>query len=271
MGKLYYTVGQAKYWYEIDGEGVPIVMLHGFTGSSKTWQHVKSLFGSGNQIIVIDLPGHGKTKASHVTTMQRCCADLHMLFQFLGLGKIHLVGYSMGGRTALSFALHYPAMIQSLILESSSPGIANEAERRLRIEADKKLAERIERDGVQAFVDYWQDIPLFASQKSLPSKVKESIRRERVSHTAEGLAQSLRAMGTGTQESWWSELESFERPVQLVVGALDTKFIATNKKMHTLLKSSKMIVCEHAGHAIHVEKPEIFGKLVREFIDSVTD
>ena len=266
MGKLYHTIGQATYWYEVDGEGTPIVMLHGFTGSTKTWQHVKSAFGSGYQIIAIDLPGHGKTQASHVRTMEMCCTDLHALFQFLGLEKIHLVGYSMGGRTALSYALNYPAMIQSLILESASPGIADESERRLRMEADEKLAERIERDGVQAFVDYWQDIPLFVSQKSLPSKVQEDIRRERLSQTTEGLAQSLRAMGTGAQEPWWSHLESFECPVKLIVGELDPKFIAMNKKMQKHLKSSKMNICDNAGHAVHVEKPEIFGKLVRKFI-----
>ncbi|WP_149474724.1 2-succinyl-6-hydroxy-2,4-cyclohexadiene-1-carboxylate synthase [Oceanobacillus polygoni] len=271
MGELYYTIGQSTYWYEVDGEGIPIVMLHGFTGSTKTWQHVKSAFGSGYQIIAIDLPGHGKTEATHVKTMEMCCADLHALFQSLGFEKIHLVGYSMGGRTALSFAMTYPSMIQSLILESASPGIADEAERHLRVAADEKLAERIERDGIQAFVDYWQDIPLFASQKNLPLRIQQAIRRERLTQTAEGLSQSLRAMGTGAQGSWWDRLESFERPVQLLVGELDPKFIATNKKMHAALKSSKMIVCEDAGHAIHVEKPEIFGKLIEEFIDSVTD
>src|SRR5690625_6877126 len=79
----------------------------------------------------------------------------------LKITKIHLLGYSMGGRTSLSFANYYPEKINSLILESASPGIADPFERQRRKEADKALAEKILIEGVEAFVDYWEDLPLF--------------------------------------------------------------------------------------------------------------
>src|SRR5699024_1507643 len=89
------------------------------------------------------------------------CDDLKEIFTQLGLTSINLLGYSMGGRTALSFAMFYPEMIQSLILESSSPGLKNATDRVKRMKHDEKLASRIERKGVEAFVDFWEDIPLF--------------------------------------------------------------------------------------------------------------
>src|SRR5699024_2721369 len=81
-----------------------------------------------------------------------------------------------------------------------------------------------------------------------------------------GLANSLRYMGTGKQPSWWQALSRFEQPVQLMVGQLDRKFININQQMDELFPKSLLQIVPQAGHAIHVEQPEMFGKLVSEFI-----
>src|SRR5690625_7287500 len=117
---MYYTVKDATYWYEVYGEGEPVVLLHGFTGSTATWSECISNWKEQFQIIVVDLPGHGKTKTQSPRTMEACCADLNLLFTSFQLDSVHLVGYSMGGRTALSFAMLYPEWIASLTLESAS-------------------------------------------------------------------------------------------------------------------------------------------------------
>ncbi|MFC4023687.1 2-succinyl-6-hydroxy-2,4-cyclohexadiene-1-carboxylate synthase [Oceanobacillus longus] len=267
---MYFSRENVTYWYEERGEGFPVVMLHGFTGSSATWQSFINAFGSGYRIITIDLPGHGKTRTPSLKSMEECCGDLHSLFLSLQLESFHLVGYSMGGRTALSYSRLYPERVRSVVLESASPGIASVRERRLRKESDEVLAERIEQDGVPLFVNYWQDISLFHTQKRLAPDVQEQLRSERLSHTSEGLALSLRTMGTGSQVSLWSHLENLDMPVLLITGELDPKFVKINKKMQSHLKSGNLIVCENAGHAIHVEKPETFGKIVIGFINANT-
>src|SRR5690625_2337524 len=96
---MYYTVKDATYWYEVYGEGEPVVLLHGFTGSTATWSECISNWKEQFQIIVVDLPGHGKTKTQSPRTMEACCADLNQLFTSLQLDSVHLAGYSMGGRT----------------------------------------------------------------------------------------------------------------------------------------------------------------------------
>ncbi|WP_217589121.1 2-succinyl-6-hydroxy-2,4-cyclohexadiene-1-carboxylate synthase [Lentibacillus saliphilus] len=263
---MYFKIGQDAYWYDIHGDkGPTIVMLHGFTGTTKTWTHILPYVQSGYNVVLIDLPGHGKTNTGP-KTMAACCTDLNRLFRHLQLDRIHLVGYSMGGRTALSYAVAYPDMIETLILESASPGLEHQAERLDRIERDEQLATRIETEGIESFVDFWEGIPLFASQKRLISSVQTALREERLSQTEIGLAHSLRGMGTGAQTSLWQELSTVTCPVLLLVGSLDHKFIQINQTMVEHLPNSHFEMIDDVGHAIHVEVPHIFGKMVYNFI-----
>lgn len=263
---MFVIVDESKYWCEVSGQGVPVILLHGFTGSMATWSPIVPTLADHFQVITIDLPGHGKTIVSAGKTMLDCCADLKSIFEQLGLGKIHLLGYSMGGRTALSFAMTYPDLVQSLILESASPGLAQEKDRADRIKNDEKLAGRITTGGVESFVDFWEDLPLFESQKNLPKALKQSIREERLSQRADGLAMSLTYMGSGSQPSWWDKLGTLNVPVLLVVGEWDSKFIKLNKAMQNLLPQSVFVTVQETGHAIHVEQSNFFGKIVSESI-----
>lgn len=256
------------YWYEIHGEGIPVVLLHGFTGSSTTWRSLVQQEYTGFKFITIDLPGHGLTKGKAVKTMDACCNNLHQLFQELGLNKFFLAGYSMGGRTALSYAVKYPECIQGLLLESASPGLQNESERKKRVENDQLLAERIEREGIKAFINYWENIALFSTQKFLTVEKQEAIRKERLSHTATGLANSLRGMGTGAQTAEWESLHMLPFPVLLIAGSLDKKFVKINECMLELFPNAELKVCENVGHAVHLEEPQIFNDLLVTFAKS---
>lgn len=261
-----FSIRDAIYHYEITGEGIPIVLLHGFTGSHHTWSSFISKWQEHFQLITIDLPGHGKTVTKTSRTMESCCHDLRQLFDHLELTTFHLLGYSMGGRVALSFAMFYPQYISSLILESTSPGLQAEDERNERIKNDEKLARKIEKEGLKSFIDFWENIPLFASQKKLPIDIQQSIRAERLSQSETGLTESLRHMGTGRQPSWWRKLTELTRPTLLIVGELDRKFVEINERMQKSLFSAELEIVENVGHAIHVEEPEKFGKLVIAFI-----
>ncbi len=262
---MYLTIDDAKYWYNVQVEGVPVVLLHGFTGSAAAWDSITKQW-EGMQVITIDLPGHGKTVTESPRSMQACCRDLRALLTCLQLPEVHLAGYSMGGRTALSFAMYYPELVKSLILESASPGLETAAERKERVKADGALAGKIEQEGIAAFVRFWENIPLFATQKKLSATIREKVRNGRMQQSEAGLAASLRFMGTGSQPSWWEQLHQFTRPVLLLAGEEDKKYVGINQKMDKLLQTSELICVKNTGHAIHVEEPEIFGKLVYEYI-----
>lgn len=262
-------INGTSYAYSIKGEGETIVLLHGFTGRKETWNEFMTHIGENYQFVTIDLPGHGQTKTNRTVTMNEFVDDLYEFFRLLNIDSFHLLGYSLGGRSALSYAMKYQKSLKSLILESASPGLKTEKERQARIVLDETLVELLKSKGLTHFVSYWENIPLFRTQKSLPESKQEQVRNERLSQTAEGLIQSLRGMGTGAQSSWWENLHTLKIPVLLIVGSLDEKFIRINHEMNRLMKNSLLQIVEDAGHAVHLEQVEKFVKIVKEYIAQI--
>ena len=268
MEPLTATVRGIRIGYREAGnpDGEPLVLLHGFTGSSASWTGLAGEFGS-YRLIMPDLTGHGKTEAPETAdryAMKEQVADLDALFIRLGLDHFSLLGYSMGGRIAIGYAAAHPEKIRRLILESTSPGLRTQEERRLRRESDEKLAAFIEREGIRAFTDRWENIPLFASQKQLPETVRERVRSGRLGNDPAGLAGSLRGVGTGYQPSYWDTLEQFGMPVTLITGELDEKYVNIAGDMARLLPEVDHVTVPDAGHTVHVENPARFATIVRK-------
>ncbi len=262
-------VRDVSYDAEINGQGEPILFLHGFTGSAESWREIVEVLKENYQCITIDLLGHGKTDAptnSKRYTMEEVCADIAEILTVLELSSVHLVGYSMGGRVALSFAMLYKNRVRTLLLESTSPGLLAKQEQLARIESDQQLADFIEEKGMDAFVTRWENIPLFSTQQLLSKERKQQIRAERMQHTTHGLANSLRGMGTGQQSSWWEQLGNMNKRTLLMCGELDKKFCHIAQQMKKILPNSEIFTFSNSGHAIHVEQNEIFGKIVERFL-----
>ncbi|HSI67915.1 MAG TPA: 2-succinyl-6-hydroxy-2,4-cyclohexadiene-1-carboxylate synthase [Planococcus sp. (in: firmicutes)] len=244
-----------------------VVFLHGFTGSTKSWNETAFHF-SDYRILLIDLLGHGKTRSSATSgpfSMERQIRELDQLFDKLELNNFVLTGYSMGGRIALAYACTYPSKVRALVLESASPGLKDEDERTVRQKNDSQLAEKILENGMTSFVDHWENIPLFLSQKTLAADVQRAVRQERLQQDPAGLAESLIGMGSGSQHSYWGSLGGLEMPVLLVTGKLDVKFEGIAEEMKAVLKNAKH-KSVMAGHAIHVEKPAEFATIVGEYL-----
>jgi len=247
----------------IKGEGEPVLLLHGFTGSSSTWEGMDASLPF--QLVMPDLAGHGRTTRLS-QGLEAEAEAVKKMMEECGFPSFHLIGYSMGGRLALVIALLYPESVRSLILESASPGLESEKERAARRNSDEKLARMIEREGVASFVQFWENIPMFHSQKELPPAVQKKVREERESQSAAGLASSLRSMGTGSQASYWERLESLAMPVLLLTGTRDEKFTGIASRMSRHIPLCEWIQFNGAGHAIHVEQRDKFGTIVKTFL-----
>jgi len=244
-----------------------VVFLHGFTGSTKTWEPVIENLPENVRYIAIDLLGHGTTTSPSEPRryeMQEQLADLHELIISLQVSSFALVGYSMGGRIALAYAIAYPTQVKHLVLESASPGLTTLIEQKARIVADEKLADKIETEGLESFVDFWQNIPLFNSQKKLAERLKKNIRQERLHQSPLGLVNSLKGIGTGRQPSFWPYLEQLKIPVTLLTGELDQKFNLIAKQMNNSIANCQHIEVSSVGHAIHVENPVQFATIIKE-------
>lgn len=259
-------VDGVNYHVEVRGQGEPLLLLHGFSGSGANWRAQAEAFVGQYRVITVDLLGHGRTESPDAPmryAMERAASDLIGVLDALGEEKTHLLGYSMGGRLALYMALEYPQRFRRLILESASPGLRTEAERQARMEQDEALAARIENEGIPAFADYWTNLPLFSSQSR---EVRERLHAQRLNNNPHGLANSLRGMGTGAQPSLWGRLGELYLPTLLMCGALDTKFRGINAEMQALISDAELVIVPDAGHTIHAEQAECFCTNVMRFL-----
>lgn len=246
-----------------------LVLLHGFTGSVASWgSHVTTFAEAGLRVIALDMLGHGHSEAPSDPerySIEYCRRDILATLGILGVekGGSIVLGYSMGGRIALYTA--FSDFFAGLILESASPGVAGSRERRERRAADEALAQRIERDGLPAFVSYWESQPLFTSQNSLSTDQGALVHEQRLRNRPDGLANSLRGAGAGTQPALHGKLPSLHLPVLLIAGALDSKFCAIAQDMASCLPDAQVEMVDHAGHTVHLEQPEVFDRLVLQF------
>jgi len=249
--------------YFVTGEGVPVTLLHGFTQSSRSWQEVISAMPGGWRFVVPDLRGHGETRVRQgaACTMEASATDLKMLWGHLGIDRTHLVGYSMGGRLALHVAAHRPERLLSLLTIGAHAGLEPETREGRRL-GDEALAERIEKDGVEAFVDYWAGMPLFAGLRRRGPSFVAQLRAERMKNTVAGLACSLRGMGAGVMEPVWDELGQVSVPCTFVAGRLDHGYVASARRLAASVPNGRVEIVARAGHAVHQERPEAFTRVL---------
>ena len=260
-----------RYHYQQAGRGPALLLLHGFTGSLVSWAQLVSCFSLHFTTVSVDLPGHGLSSAPTSPARhahEQVTSDLASLMAQLGLHRFHLLGYSMGGRLALALALSQPQRLRTLVLESASPGLADAGERAARRLQDESLARHIELEGVRNFVAYWEQLPMFASQRQLTAEIRRKVREQRLKNSARGLAGSLRGAGTGAQASYWSQLPQLRIPTLLLTGALDTKFCAVAARMAAANPGFRTQQIVDAGHCIHLEQPQHYQCAVLGFLNA---
>jgi 2-succinyl-6-hydroxy-2,4-cyclohexadiene-1-carboxylate synthase len=244
----------------------PVVVLHGFTGSTESMRGVVAEICSARTTVSIDLLGHGCSDSPEDTalySMESCVDQVERVIDALALDRPHLLGYSMGSRVALTFCTRYPERSASALVVGAHAGLVDPRARRERIEKDESLAQQILESGIEAFVDRWMALPLFASQARLGEVALAAAREQRLQNRPEGLARVLRGMGTGAMSPL--VLSEIKVPLCFVAGLEDEKFTALARGYASRLESAQCEIVPGAGHAVHLEAPEMFGEIARRF------
>ncbi len=260
-------------WSRGPRAGLPVVFLHGFTGTGEFWLPVANALPRW-RCILPDLPGHGRSGApvpSGSWRLDRAADALAELLAELGADRFALVGYSMGGRLALSLALGHPTRVAALALVGATPGIADAGEREARAAADLELAATIEQDGIEAFTRRWEANPLFATQSAMPEALRDAMRRQRLGQDATSLAAALRAFGTGFQPPLHEELAQLRMPVLAMAGERDAKFAAIAREMAGRIPGAVLRIVPEAGHAVPLERARAFAAELGEFLKGSID
>lgn len=253
------------------GEGRPLLLLHGFTGRGSTWGAQWRALARTHRVIVVDLPGHGRSGLADPERMsvERTADDLAAILSGGGWSPAGVLGYSLGARIALRLAVAHPSVVDRLILESPSAGLEHAAEREARRAADARLADQIEHAGVAAFVAQWEQAPVFASHAGLPAARARRQRDIRLANRAEGLAASLRGAGQGSMEPLFDRLPSIVAPTLVIAGELDPIGRPRAERVAAGIPNVRLAIVGGAGHAPHVERPAAFRRLIVDFLREV--
>jgi len=276
---MFLSIGDLKInlHYQVDelSERVPVLFLHGFTGSIADWEFIGNNLNSNYNAILLDLLGHGLSSSpskAEIYSPESQVAILKKVLEVIGIEKVVIIGYSMGGRLALNFAWKYPENVIALVLESTSFGLKTEEEKNLRLKADYELAEKIESLSMKKFIDFWLNLPLFHSITEMPEhNVNELKYRKIQSNNKIGLANSLRAFSTGAMEDFRIIMKNFNKPILIIAGELDEKFSLVSIEANSVIRNSVLEIVKNCGHNVHYENPTEFLKLVNKFLSNIRE
>jgi len=242
-----------------------LCFLHGFMGSSADWAPLVRELDDEFHCLTVDLPGHGQSlgQPEAVYSVDGTTKGVVKVLDAEGVSSCTLVGYSMGGRVALSLALRHPKRVERLVLESASPGLKTKAERADRRKVDAERAGRIEED-LSTFLADWYRQPLFESL-ARHGLVEEMVETRSANDPCE-LARALRGMSPGQQTSFWSRLGEIDCPTLVLTGALDDKYAAITEETAARIDTAQRVVLPKAGHNVHAERPSSFLEVLHQFL-----
>ncbi len=230
--------------------------IHGFTGSPSVWSAIQAIPDSQCLTVL----GHGS--ASIAQGDESFASEASRLAALLPEQVPHLVGYSLGARLALAIAIRSPSRIAKLSLIGVQPGLQDKVERQSRLDADREWGKRLRHEGIEAFVEAWQGVPLWQSQVELPMGLLERQQRQRLQHDPLQLALAMDCLGTGVMPPMWHELAKLSMPVQLIVGEHDTKYFHIAQAMLPTLALGNLEFVEASGHNPVLENPTALARLL---------
>lgn len=239
------------------------LFLHGFTGCPEN----AGALGPDTMIggtLAPALSGHGSPPSALEPSF---AGEVQRLGRWLDeriSEPVQLVGYSLGARLGLGLLLDGPWRFSSALLIGVNPGLQSDSDRQIRRDADARFIDLLLHQGVAAFVERWEALPMFSTQSELPREILDAQRRCRLSHSASGLAHALRTLGLAEMPDFWSTLGALDLPILLVVGERDEKFRRIAESMLNSMPRARLEIARGAGHNVLLECPSLVQRLVRE-------
>ncbi|RXT04484.1 alpha/beta fold hydrolase [Ammoniphilus sp. CFH 90114] len=247
--------------YSREGEGKPLVFLHGLGGNSINWLYQRNYFKQKYQCITVDMPGHGKSGGGNELDFYDYQVVLkQLLLDELQLDEILLCGVSMGGRVALDFAARYPDSVSGLVVADSFAGLDEEEKKRRKSIFDLIYEPH---DGV----DRWVRAVIDQMGLDPEGAIAKGFNKGILGNQLDFMYKLFTLLLDYDQRNM---LSSISAPALILHGERD-RFIplACSEDLHHRLIDSELVILPECGHLPNVEQPKRFNQEVERFIQKV--
>lgn len=248
----------------------PVILVHGFAQSASSWFEVGGRMLEERDVYALDLVGHGGSAVPVSAAPYSLRAMGEALLDFIDVvpGRPVVAGYSMGGRVVLSALLEvgsaaFAKKTRGLLLESVGLGPKTEGERAVAEEKDAATVRRLRETSLSEFMEYWESLPLFRSQRTLPKGVRAKVRAGRLANDADALARCVECAGQHRMPSY-RETTAALRDLGMrgysalyLTGEKDEKYSRIANELHAA-GVMQTRVAPKAGHNVHLEDPAAF-------------
>lgn len=231
------------------------LLLHGFTGAPESWDELA--LPTDARVLRPALAGHGPSPAP-ASTWDAEIARLAELLEVEGATDVHLVGYSMGGRLGWGLLQRTDRVTRATLI-GAHPGLEDDYAR-VRRRAEDERWRRLLGQGLAAFVERWEALPLWRTQLGLDPNRLIRQRAIREQHDPAALAAAMRALGLAEMPR--TDPTKVRCPVTLVVGGEDHKHRAIAERFAPLLDDARISVFEGAGHNVLLERPDALREVI---------
>jgi 3-oxoadipate enol-lactonase len=258
MPKLY--IGDIDLYYEVHGDGEPVLLIHGLGSSSRDWELQVPSLAKNYQVVVYDVRGHGQSdKPSGPYRIALFAQDAIALIKVLEIAPVHVIGISMGGMIGLQLAVDAPELVRSLVVVNSGPEMV--------VKSMKDRFRVYQRDLIVRVMGM-RKMAEVLSQRLFPKPEQGDIRKIFIERWAQNdpraYRESFKAIVGWTVVD---QLDVIRCPVLVVAADEDYTPVESKAAYVELLLRGEMVVIKDSRHATPVEKPEEFNQVIIEFLD----
>ncbi|MCB8925582.1 MAG: alpha/beta fold hydrolase [Ardenticatenaceae bacterium] len=249
-------------YYEEQGTGEPLLLLHGLGSDGRSWEYQLKPFAEQFRVIVVDVRGHGRSdKPASPYSVPQFAADVYALLDQLHIDQFHLVGLSMGGMIGCQMAVDQPERFLSLTIVNSGPELV--------AQNWKERWQIVQRRLVLNFMSM-QKIGEFIGERLFPEPHQVHYKELFVQQMSENDPQAYKA-ATNALLGWSvrAQLDRIQCPVLVISGDMDYTPVANKEAYVREMPTARLLVIENSRHATPIDQPDAFNTAVLDFLRTV--
>jgi pimeloyl-ACP methyl ester carboxylesterase len=269
----YAQINGTQIYYEVEGDGHPLILIHGYSLDVRMWDDQMHVFTKKYRVIRYDRRGFGKSSGVE-QTYNADAEDLYKLLKHLKIKSCYVLGMSQGGGAALYFALNYPQMVDALVLQDT--GVEGfRWPRNPKHTKRKPLREIARTEGLEKAREVWLQYPLFEVSRKKPEvfrKLREIIKDypgTSLLHSPAPQSESESPHKSKKKQAI-DRLKEIQAPTLVILGELES--IGMHAVANALtygISNAEKVVIPKAGHMANMDEPDAFNIALLQFLGKV--